>query len=92
MPFKKGNQYGKHTKRGKDKIKSKVKDYLAAFVDGYLDESFVEDFNELQPKERVKVISDFLPYIMPKMSSTDINLGDTDATIELVHKDANSKK
>ena len=92
MPFKKGNQYGATSKRGKDKVKQKVKEYLASFIDGYLDESFVKDFNELQPKERVKVISDFLPYIMPKMSSTDINLGDTDGTIQLVHKDADSKK
>ena len=92
MPFKKGNNYGAKSKRGKDKVKQKVKEYLTSFIDGYLDESFVEDFNELQPKERVKVIADFLPYIMPKMSSTDINLGETEGKIELVHKDANSKE
>lgn len=64
--FKKGNEFGKDTKRGKGKVASKVKELLLDLIEDQLD-TFKNDLQELSAKDRLMVLSRFLPYILPKM-------------------------
>ena len=90
--FEKGNQHGAKSKRGKDLVKQKVKQYLTQFVDEYLITKLKEDFEEITPKERLDIITKLMPYIMPKLNSSDVKVDASEKVIEIVHIDANKEK
>ena len=63
MGFQQGNQYDKHTKRGKDILTTQIKDKLK--------ENIVELLNDLNTKsytetQKIKYLQVILPYIIPK--------------------------
>lgn len=51
-----------------NKISGTVKEWIAAIIDGNR-KQFEEDLAELEPGERVRVISNLLQYVTPKMQS-----------------------
>jgi hypothetical protein len=55
--------------RGPNKISTKVKDSLAKFLDDNIDK-VQESFDQLKPLEKLQFIANILPYIVPKLSST----------------------
>lgn len=55
--------------RGPNKISSKVKDSLVKFLEDNIDK-VQESFDELKPLEKLQFVANILPYVVPKLSST----------------------
>ena len=64
MSFKKGNQYGKLSKRGEGKITSVVKTKLTALMDSIIDDI---DIEMLTTNQKFKLLDMCLQYSIPKM-------------------------
>ena len=83
MPFKKGKS---GNPKGKPPgTKNKIGEKLREMIEVFLDENFdqvVEDFKHLTPKERVKVYSDLLPFVIGKQQTISQNI-----TIEKLPED-----
>lgn len=56
----------------RNKITGKSREMIQCFCEGYLSK-IEEDFEQLEPKDRVKVFTDLLPFFLPKCSSIDVN-------------------
>ena len=62
--FKEGNQYGKLTKRGQNKITTEVKQKLTALIDNIIDDLDVE---MMTTNQKFKMLEMCLQYSIPKM-------------------------
>lgn len=51
-----------------NKVSGTVKEWIASIIDGNR-EQFEDDLEKLEPGERVRVISNLLQYVTPKMQS-----------------------
>ena len=63
MPFQKGNQYGKITKRGEGKITSEIRERLKGLLVDTLQSVKLE---ELSKAEKLRLIEISLRYTLPK--------------------------
>jgi len=64
MPFKEGNQYGKLTKRGENRVTKEVKQKL----DNLLDDTIKSiDPDDLRIAQKIKLLEICLTYAVPKM-------------------------
>lgn len=52
-----------------NKVTGTVKEWISAVIDGNR-EQFEKDLEKLEPGERVRIISNLLQYVMPKMQSS----------------------
>lgn len=61
--------------RGANKVSSKVKESIVAFLESNTDK-IQDSFDKLKPVEKLRFIADILPYATPKLSSieADANL------------------
>lgn len=59
---------GGRTKGTPNKVSGTVKEWLQAVIDNNR-ERFEDDLDDLEPGERVRVISNLLQYVTPKMQS-----------------------
>lgn len=76
---KSGNPAGR--KKGvPNKVTGKSRELIQSFCEGYLSK-IQSDFDKLEPKDRVKVFTDLLPFFLPKCSSIDIS-AKVDANVE----------
>jgi hypothetical protein len=66
--------------------KNWIKDVFKDYLDEYDLYKFAADMNALPPKDRMKAISDMLPYLYPKMSSQEIKTDDNKITIRVVRE------
>lgn len=66
-----GNQFG--TKRGENKVSTKAKETIIDFIENNV-EKIQESFDKLKPAEKLKFISDILPYAIPKLSSVQSDI------------------
>ena len=66
-----GNPKGK-PKGCKNKITGKSREMIQNFCEGYLSK-IEEDFEQLEPKDRIKVFSDLLPFYLAKCQSVNIS-------------------
>lgn len=66
--------------------KNWIKDVFKEYLDEYDLYKFAADVNALPAKERMKVISDMLPYLYPKMSSQEIKQTDNELVIKVVRE------
>ena len=64
MPFKEGNQYGKLTKRGENRVTKEVKQKLDNLLD-YTIKSI--DPDDLRIAQKIKLLEICLTYAVPKM-------------------------
>jgi hypothetical protein len=64
MPFKKGNQYGKLTKRGENRVTKEVKQKLANLLDDTIKSI---DPDDLRIAQKIKLLEICLTYAVPKM-------------------------
>jgi hypothetical protein len=65
--FEKGNP-GK-PKGAKNKVNSQMRDLIQQLFDDNF-ETIQQDLDSLDPKDRLKFLTDLLPYLMPKLQST----------------------
>ena len=69
MGRKKGTEKTGGRKAGTpNKVTGTVKEWIASIIDGNR-QQFEDDLGELEPGERVRVISNLLQYVTPKMQS-----------------------
>ena len=61
--FKKGNDYGSKTKRGKGKFNKELKEYLGKISNNIVKELNIEDLSNY---ERIQFLRTILPYLIPK--------------------------
>lgn len=78
-----GNREG--TKRGPNKISSKVREAIINFLEDNVDQ-IQDSFDELKPAQKLEFISSILPYAAPKLASTQLQV-DGELTI-IQFKDA----
>ena len=64
MPFKEGNQYGKLTKRGENRVTKEVKQKLANLLDDTIKSI---DPDDLRIAQKIKLLEICLTYAVPKM-------------------------
>ena len=64
MPFKEGNQYGKLTKRGENRVTKEVKQKLANLLDDTIKSI---DPDDLRTAQKIKLLEICLTYAVPKM-------------------------
>lgn len=68
--FEKGNPG--RPKGAKNKVNSQMRDLIQKlFDDNY--QKIQEDLETLEPKDRLKFLTDLMPYLMPKLQSTTYN-------------------
>lgn len=69
--FKKGNKFGKGRPKGsKNKSTEKVRETFLYFVEANLDR-MQEDFDQLEPKERFKILIDMAKFILPTLKAVE---------------------
>ncbi|MEB2779988.1 hypothetical protein U3A58_06265 [Algoriphagus sp. C2-6-M1] len=56
-------------KGAKNKVNSQMRDLIQGLFDSNY-ETIQEDLDSLEPKDRLKFLSDLLPYLLPKLQST----------------------
>jgi len=80
--FKTGNKYGTGRPAGSpNKTTTKTKEYLLA-ISAELENTLLEDLQELQPLDRVKIWLSLQEYLLPKLSRQDITTAQDDGKIE----------
>ena len=65
--FQKGNPG--RPKGAKNKVNAQMRDLIQQLFDDNFD-TIQEDLESLDPKDRLKFLSDLLPYLLPKLQST----------------------
>ncbi|MDO6439756.1 hypothetical protein Q4534_20180 [Cyclobacterium sp. 1_MG-2023] len=65
--FEKGNPG--RPKGAKNKINTQMRDLIQSLFDNNY-QTIQEDLEALEPKDRLKFLSDLLPYLLPKLQST----------------------
>lgn len=68
--FVKGNKAGGRTHGSKNKITQKVREKFLYFVENNLDR-MQADFDQLEPKERFKVLLEMARFIMPTLKAVE---------------------
>lgn len=68
--FKKGNNAGGRNKGSKNKVTQEVRETFLHFIKSNL-EQMQEDFDELKPKDRFKVLFDMARYVMPTLKTIE---------------------
>lgn len=80
----KGQKTGGRAAGTPNKVSGVVRQMIANFVnDYYSSKQFTEDFEKLEPKERVAAIEKLTSYITPKLQQTSLDMNvESEKTIE----------
>ncbi len=69
MAFKKGNEFGKLTKRGKAKTSNELKEKLENLTLGILNDI---DHEILSDSDKLKLLSITISYVLPKLKAVEL--------------------
>ena len=83
MPFQKGNQYGKTSKRGYNRETKEIREKVQQLIEGIID---TIDISYMNTNAKLKLLNILLNYSLPKLR-TEQNTQDTD-----IHKVMNTPK
>ena len=82
MPFKKNDE--KINKKGRPKgAKNKVNAELKQLIQDFLEKNWKDlqkQYKELSPRDKMKLFTDLLPYVVPKLQNTKNELDLTNLT------------
>lgn len=86
MPFKRGNSGNPNGRPAGSPNKTKpLRDQITAFVNGKWD-SIEEDFESLDPKERIQLFIKLLSYTIPQLSAVNVT-NDLERQLEVLSND-----
>ena len=68
MAFKKGNNYGSKSKRGKSKFSEEIKERLSQVI---MDAMATIDIDSMTQNEKLKLIQIGLTYVIPRLKHTE---------------------
>tara|TARA_R110000803_G_scaffold76454_2_gene141094 strand:+ start:1517 stop:1798 length:282 start_codon:yes stop_codon:yes gene_type:complete len=71
--FEKGNTSGGRTTGAKGKATSKVRESFTSLLEDNL-EQLKEDFDALEPKDRIKLFLDLSKYVIPQLKQSEVKL------------------
>ena len=71
MPFEKGNNLGGRKKGSLNKCTQNIRESFAKLLEGNLGQ-LEEDFEALEPKDRIKMFIELSKYVVPTLKSTEI--------------------
>lgn len=71
MAFKKGNNYGGRTKGSTNKVNQEIREQFLALLKDNLSK-FQNDLNELEAKDRLKILLDMANYCTPKLKAIEV--------------------
>jgi hypothetical protein len=92
MRFEKGNNFGKGRPKGsQNKTTVQLKEYLHT-VSEHLESELLSDIDVLSPSERVKLWIQIQEFFIPKLSRQQIESGDNDVNINIIHKEPDYSK
>lgn len=80
--FIKGHQ-GLKPKGAVNKTTTEIKERLQKLIDSYDEVKMIEDLDSLKASDRLKIITGFLEYILPKLNKTDYTLTNDEIKVEL---------
>lgn len=90
--FTTGNKYGRGRPVGSpNKTTAKTKEYLLA-ISEELENTLLDDLQELQPLERVKIWLSLQEYILPKLSRQQTEQADNDINITIKYPEPDYSK
>ncbi len=69
----KGHKTGGRTKGTPNKLTSEIRDRFKDILSDNL-EQFQNDLNELEPKERLKILIELTKFVIPTLKATDFRL------------------
>ncbi len=77
-------KYGGRKKGTPNKATKASREIVASVVEKYLNGQLIDDLESLEPLERVKAVTSMLPYVMPRMQSTalDVTASDGKTSVE----------
>ncbi|RTL60727.1 MAG: hypothetical protein EKK37_00805 [Sphingobacteriales bacterium] len=76
MPFKKNDERINRQGRpagSKNKVNEELREALSNFLSGEF-ESIKKDFKKLRPKDKLKFFTDVLPYVVPRLQNTSLDI------------------
>lgn len=79
MPYTKGisgNKKGRPV-GSVNKVTKDIREALHSFIEGNLS-SIQATFNELEPKDKIRFMIDLLPFVLPKLQSTQLQVEDNE--------------
>ena len=68
--FAKGNTAGGRTKGAKNKVTQKIRENFLYFIEHNL-EDMQSDFDQLEPKDRFKILLDMAKFIIPTLKAVE---------------------
>ena len=71
MRFKKGNNLGGRSTGSKNKITQKIRDSFSKLINDNL-EGLQNDLDDLEAKDRLRIIIDLAGYVIPKMKAVEV--------------------
>ena len=72
-----GKKFGGRQKGSSNQITNKTKQVITELIEGNLNR-LKQDLDELQPKERLQVITGLLRYILPTLRAQEVSVTTTD--------------
>ena len=89
MAFIKGNSGNPHGRpKGRpNKIKHEIRESLQAFLESN-EATFQATFDQLEPKDKIRYYIDLLPFVVPKLQSTQLQVEDnSEPVVVTINKD-----
>lgn len=71
MPFEKGNNLGGRTIGSKNKVSQEIREQFLKLLKDNL-QKFQDDLNELEAKDRLKILLDIASYCTPKLKAVEL--------------------
>lgn len=94
MAFQKGNKLGGRTKGSKNKVNQPIRNKFLELLETNM-VKFQQDLDELEPRDRIKLLLDMASYVIPKLKAvehTDRELNDRKVVVSFVNSDGTTVK
>lgn len=85
MRFEKGNSLGGRTPGSKNKVTQKIRESFSDLINNNL-EKLQSDLNEIEPKDRLRIIIDMASYVIPKLKAVEVTRDATSDNADMIQR------